>query len=148
MLTAGFSSVFIAQTGGIIHALYAQFCQSTFFDTIPVRFIRLFGLVIAEIIVGMSHDIIGQILLIDLVVRVAVGIEIVLSLDVALFAVGMNVLQLPRHDLSETLPHILLRGGDRVHARVGLGRQAHHDHRVGKRDSCFGEADLHRDIHA
>ena len=75
------------------------------------------------------------------------GVEIMLTLYVALLSVGMDVLQLPRNDLTEPLSHILLRRGDRVHARVGLRREAHHDDRIGKRDARLGKTDLHRDIH-
>ena len=104
----------------------------TVFELFPVRLVRLFGLILTELIINVILDVVGQVLLVDPVVGIAMGVEIMLTLYVALLSVGMDVLQLPRNDLTEPLSHILLRRGDRVHTRVGLRREAHHDDRVGK----------------
>ena len=120
----------------------------TFFELFPVRLVRLFGLILTELIINVILDVVGQVLLVDPVVRVIVGIDVVLTLYVAFRAVGMDVLQLPRHYLTEPFSYIFLRRGDRALAGIGLWRETYHDDSVGKRNTRLGKADLHRDIHA
>ena len=119
-----------------------------FSDFFPIRPERLLVFIVTADIILFILQRVGQILLRDIVMRIVVRIEIMLSLVWVVLAVVMLILQLTRNRAGIAAADVLHGGVDRHIGGVGLRRVADQDHRVRQRDPRFRQADRLGDIDA
>ena len=114
----------------------------TLFDRFPIGGKCLLALVVTGMVVYLSFERIGQVLLLYPVVRKLMRIQIELSLVHHLIAVIVLVLQLTRHRAGVARMHIREGSMYGIVSGVGFRRHADHDHRIGKRQRRFRHTDL------
>lgn len=90
-------------------------------DLVPVTLRSLLGLVLAVVVIVRVLERVGQVLLADIVVRIVVRIAVGWGLGAAC-AVGVDVLQVPRHLTDAAVLNVAHGGNDGVVRGVRLGR--------------------------
>ena len=118
------------------------------FYFIPVQLCRLFGLIFAVLIVDPVLYGVGQILLLDVMIRKIMGIQIVLSLDRRALAVKMLILQMSGKIAAFLSANVLQSRVYGVYARIGFRRGSKQYDRFRKRKTRFGKSELHCAVHA
>ena len=116
-------------------------------DALPVGTRRLLGLVVTVFIIVLSLQLIGQVLLLHPMTRVAVRILVAL-LTLEARAVGMDVLQLTRDGPRLPCPNVGDRGVDGHDNGVGLRRRGQQQHCLRQRQPRLRQAELKRAVHA
>ena len=131
---------------GIAHADDAAGAQFLL-DALPIGARRLLGLVVTVFIIVLSLQLIGQVLLLHPMTRVAVRILVAL-LTLEARAVGMDVLQLTRDGPRLPCPNVGDRGVDGHDNGVGLRRRGQQQHCLRQRQPRLRQAELKRAVHA
>ena len=85
---------------------------------IPIRLERLLGFVVAVVIIYGVQKIIGQVLLADIMIWIAVRIAVVLSFVLVVLAVKVLVLELTRYGADIAAPNFRDCGVNRLLSRI------------------------------